>query len=307
MRIFYFFVLLLFWGEVSASTEKIPIPEFNLNQPVIDAANILTPNQHQYITHQLSELTRQADIEMAVFITPTIGNDSIETFSNRVFNIWKLGDKEKNNGLLFLIATNDHTVRIEVGYGLEGKMTDVQAGRIIRSIVIPEFKNNNYFNGIKLAIDDLSLILNVPIVSSTNNIGDHFDNQRYINNTLPRLIIWIVGVILLPNIIFRKRTLFIRSMKCSAVIVVGFVCADFLSGGQIVDINLYLLEFILCVFIFVFLFIIVSSITGKQFEGVFKKNSNNTKSNNRSGNNRFSHRSGGSGGSSGGGGASGSW
>jgi hypothetical protein len=83
----------------------------------------------------------------------TIGSESIEEYATRVFESWKLGEKGKDNGVLVVVAPKDRKMRIEVGYGLEGTLTDVGASRIIRNVMTPAFKDNDFDKGVSAGVD----------------------------------------------------------------------------------------------------------------------------------------------------------
>ncbi len=90
-----------------------------------------------------------------MLLVPTTGDDSIEEYAVRTFEKWKLGQKKVDDGVLLLVAKNDRTLRIEVGYGLEGAITDVQAGRIISEQITPQFRQGNFYGGIQAGVDSL--------------------------------------------------------------------------------------------------------------------------------------------------------
>src|SRR5258706_16297009 len=79
---------------------------------------------------------------------PTLDGESVEGYSTRAFEEWKLGQKGKDNGVLVVVVPNDHKMRIEVGYGLEGTLPDVAAARIIRNVMTPAFKAGDYDKGV---------------------------------------------------------------------------------------------------------------------------------------------------------------
>ena len=83
---------------------------------------------------------------------PTIGDTSVEEYATKVFENWKLGKKGTDNGVLVVVVPNDHKMRIEVGYGLEGTLTDVVSSRIIRNIMTPRFKAGDYDGGIETGV-----------------------------------------------------------------------------------------------------------------------------------------------------------
>jgi uncharacterized protein len=96
--------------------------------------------------------------QVVILTIPSLGGENIEDYSNRVFNEWKLGQKGKDNGVLIIVVPSERRMRIEVGFGLEGTLTDLTASRIIQDIMTPKFKNGDYDGGIKdgaLAVIDV--------------------------------------------------------------------------------------------------------------------------------------------------------
>lgn len=90
-----------------------------------------------------------------MLVVETTGDETIEQYATRVFDSWKPGDKDRDDGILLLVAWQDHTVRIEIGYGLEGVITDAQSGQIIRNSIIPAFKNGDLAGGLQEGISDI--------------------------------------------------------------------------------------------------------------------------------------------------------
>jgi len=129
---------------------------------VTDAANILETSQRAQLEQQLQAFEQQYGTEIAVVTIPSLEGDTIESVANRLFTRWGIGQKGKNNGLLLLLAVNDHRVRIEVGYGLEGLLNDALAGDIIREQMVPAFKESKYSLGIQNAVTVLMQILQNP-------------------------------------------------------------------------------------------------------------------------------------------------
>ena len=119
---------------------------------VVDNANILTAGTKQKIA-QLSEAREKAaGDQIAVLTMPSLEGESIEGFATRVFDAWKLGQKDKSNGVLVIVAPADRKMRIEVGYGLEGTLTDAAASRIIREAMTPRFKQNDFDGGVAAGV-----------------------------------------------------------------------------------------------------------------------------------------------------------
>lgn len=116
--------------------------------PVNDKANILTSAEHTKISTFLNGINEQSGIQIAVLTLPNLGDEPIELLSMRVAEAWKLGKKGEDNGVLLLISTADRALRIEVGYGLEGNLTDMKSGLIIRNVISPRFRSGQYGQGI---------------------------------------------------------------------------------------------------------------------------------------------------------------
>lgn len=114
-----------------------------------DEANILTIEQKQTLNNLVNDFEKKTGNEVAVFIIPELKNETIEGQAVKTFEEWGVGKKGQDNGVLLLVSLKDRQLRIEVGYGLEGVLTDLKSSQIIRDIITPEFKNNNYFLGIQ--------------------------------------------------------------------------------------------------------------------------------------------------------------
>lgn len=116
---------------------------------VSDFAELLTAEKEQELSQKLQQLQTDTSTEIAVVTVATLSGDSIEFFANELFRQWGIGSTVNNNGVLFLIAPNEKQVRIEVGYGLEGVLTDARASEIIRYDITPVFKTGDYTTGIE--------------------------------------------------------------------------------------------------------------------------------------------------------------
>ena len=114
-----------------------------LSGRVTDNAEILNAETRRDLTALLAEHERATTNQVAVLTVKTLAGESIEDYANAVFRAWQLGRKDKNNGVLLVIAPQERRLRIEVGYGLEGTLTDLIAGRIIQNVITPRFKRNS--------------------------------------------------------------------------------------------------------------------------------------------------------------------
>ncbi|MEP0548740.1 MAG: TPM domain-containing protein [Rhodothermales bacterium] len=114
---------------------------------VVDRADVLSPGTERALTDLFAEHERATSNQVVVLTVPSLEGDTVEGFAVRVFADWGLGQADRDNGVLLLIARDDREMRIEVGFGLEGALTDAQAGRIIRSEFLPAFRNGDYDGG----------------------------------------------------------------------------------------------------------------------------------------------------------------
>lgn len=137
--------------NVIHSQDLQPIPE--LRERVTDLSGLLSAEEKQELAAKLKAHEEQTTNQIAILIIPTTSPETIEQYSLRVVEKWKLGQKGKNNGVLLLFAMQDRKIRIEVGYGLEGSLPDAKASRIIREVIVPKFKERKFYEGITLGVN----------------------------------------------------------------------------------------------------------------------------------------------------------
>jgi uncharacterized protein len=133
----------------SRASAAAPIPP--LTGPVVDAAGMLDARSER----ALEELARAAraqeggqGVQLQYLLVPSLEGEDVEGYSIRVAEAWKIGSKGKDNGVLVVVSRDDRAVRIEVGGGLEGGLTDLQSGRIIRNTIVPAFRAGQYGRGL---------------------------------------------------------------------------------------------------------------------------------------------------------------
>lgn len=144
---------------VGANAQDATKPAQALTGRVVDAAGIIDPAQLQQLTQKLADFEAKSSDQVVVVTVPSLNGEDIESYSNRLFRAWALGQKQENNGILLVVAPNDRKVRIEVGYGLEGTMTDALSSVIINGTIIPEFRSGNYSEGIVQGVDGILSVL----------------------------------------------------------------------------------------------------------------------------------------------------
>ena len=126
---------------------------------VVDQANIIPVETRRDIEAKLADLETKSGIQLVVATVKSLEGQEVEPYTNELFRAWKLGDKTKNNGVLLLVAPNERRVRIEVGYGLEGTLTDVLSKVIITNAIAPRFKTGDFAGGIARGVDDIITVL----------------------------------------------------------------------------------------------------------------------------------------------------
>lgn len=144
-------VLLTCAALAVAQTAEVPY----LTGRVVDNAEILNAETRTRLTEALRQHEQKTGNQIAVLTVPTIHGESVEEYAVRVFEQWKLGQKGKDNGLLVLVVPQDRRMRIEVGYGLEGVVTDAHASWIIRNVMTPRFRDGDFNGGVASGVDAL--------------------------------------------------------------------------------------------------------------------------------------------------------
>src|ERR1051325_5394392 len=126
---------------------------------VVDQANIIPAATRGEIETKLADLEAKSGIQFVVATVNSLDGQEIEPYANTLFRTWQLGEKAKNNGVLLLVAPNEKRVRIEVGYGLEGTLTDALSKVIIANAIAPRFKAGDFGGGIARGVDDITTVL----------------------------------------------------------------------------------------------------------------------------------------------------
>jgi uncharacterized protein len=157
---------------------------YNPGQPegfVNDYSGTFTIEQKQLLENKLAQFERDSSNEIAVVLINDLQGDTIENFAEKLFKDWGIGKKDKNNGILILLAKNDHETRIEVGYGLESFFTDAHSDWTINKIMKPAFQSEDFYRGIDGAIDKIIITVkgeNVPALAADRNQNSNFDWRK---------------------------------------------------------------------------------------------------------------------------------
>ena len=157
MRAFFsFFFAFVLWSGLAVAAE----PQFPaLTGRVVDQARVLDANTRADVDRKLAALGSKTGTQLVVVTLASLQGYEIEEFGVGLGRAWGIGQKGKNNGALLIIAPNEHRVRIEVGYGLEGTLTDAISRLVIENGILPRFRANDYPGGIERGVDDLTQVL----------------------------------------------------------------------------------------------------------------------------------------------------
>ncbi len=130
-----------------------------LSGRVVDQAGIISQDAQSQLTERLRTLEDKSGIQLVVATVKSLDGNDIETYANKLFRNWKLGEAKNNNGVLLLVAPNERKVRIEVGYGLEGTLTDALSKLIIVNAIAPRFKAGDFSGGVDRGTQDIITVL----------------------------------------------------------------------------------------------------------------------------------------------------
>jgi uncharacterized protein len=193
---------LLLFSWISAFGNEIAIP--NLASPVMDEAKFLTIAENNNLSELIYEIRSANGPQITVLMVNDLQGYPIEEFSIRVAEKWQLGTKKEGNGLLIVIAKQEHKIRIEVGEGIEGEITDFEANKYITKVLIPSFRAGEFYSGLRLVIEDVAKKFNIEIKQRTKFVrrASHRQPGRF-DSLLPIAII----ILVFGHLFFRKRPL----------------------------------------------------------------------------------------------------
>ncbi len=185
-------VLVLVW--LVPANAQLPVPA--LTGHVIDQTGTLTPEQKATLEQTLVAFEAKKGSQLAVLVVASTAPEEIEQFALRVAEKWKLGRKRVDDGAIVVVAKTDRAVRIEVGYGLEGALTDVTSKRIISETMLPQFRAQDYFGGITAGVGQIIRVVDgepLPVPS-----GVRGESQGSVQQNLPMffMVALVVGGVL---------------------------------------------------------------------------------------------------------------
>lgn len=200
-----------------ASSEKIPIPKVEENVYIYDDDNVIEDDVEKKLNAMLVDLEEKTSVEFVIVSAKSLLDRSIEGYANNLFNTLGIGKKGKDNGVLLLFSRSDTKVRLEIGRGLEGLLTDSKCGRILDNYFVPYRENDEYTKATELTAKAVLSIIakeyNIEIDGLDENLID--EESRTEDNSFPRwLIILIIFIIV------------------AVIVILDYVCAKKSSGGD---------------------------------------------------------------------------
>ena len=191
-------VLALLWTFVAAVALTFPA----LTGRIVDQANVIPADVRGAIESKLTDLEAKSGIQLVVATVNSLEGQEIEPYANELFRKWQLGEKAKNNGVLLLVAPNEKRVRIEVGYGLEGTLTDALSKVIITNAIAPRFKTGDFSGGISRGIDDIITVLTTDSSEWEKRPSLRLDShQAPANDPFNWILALIAGVVIILLIV----------------------------------------------------------------------------------------------------------
>jgi uncharacterized protein len=165
---------------------------------IVDQANVISAETRNSLEPKLADLETKSGIQLVVATVLSLEGQEIEPYANELFRSWKLGEKTKNNGVLLLVAPNERRVRIEVGYGLEGTLTDALSKVIITNAIAPRFKTGDFSGGVSRGVDDIITVLTTDASEWQQRPSLRLDNQQ---SSDPAIWFLVAGLIALVTLL----------------------------------------------------------------------------------------------------------
>jgi uncharacterized protein len=196
----YLFLILLLSLNVWGAEIQIPA----LNSPIMDVAGLLNPEQKQDLSSLAYEINAHNGPQITILTVPDLQGYEIEDFSIRVAEKWQLGTKEKDNGLLVVIALAEHKMRIEVGNGIEGEITDYESNQYITKILNPAFRAKDFHGGLKAVMLDVAQKFNLKLSEGNRYVRRSTQNIS-IPGPLKLAFPFMIGILILGQILLGKK------------------------------------------------------------------------------------------------------
>lgn len=203
----------------------------SLTGRIVDQANIISTDTRNAVESKLADLEAKSGIQLVVATVTSLEGQEVEPYANELFRNWKLGEKAKNNGVLLLVAPNEHRVRIEVGYGLEGTLTDALSKVIITNAITPRLKTGDFNAGISRGVDDIITVLTTDTSEWQQRPSLRLDSQQTSDPATWLLVVVAIVFVILLIVFPGFRWLFFNLLLNVALSSGSSSSGGFSSGG----------------------------------------------------------------------------
>lgn len=230
-------------AAIPIAVSALDVPPAPTDIPVVDQTNTLSAEQKQALAAKIAKERADTGNQVAILMIKTLDDQAIEDYSLAVARGWGIGQKDRNSGVLLLVAKDDRRLRIEVGYGLEGALTDIRSGQIIRDRITPQFKDGKYYEGIDSGLDGIITAINGEKDPNLKpeSVGQGSSSNSWLS------YIWILFVIpvWLGSILARTKSWWLGGVLGGVAGVVIALFVGFLFWGIIAMVVLALLGLLL--------------------------------------------------------------
>jgi uncharacterized protein len=294
--------LFLCWTQAALADTEVP----ELKGRVVDLTNTLNASYIETLNQRIRSFEQRKGSQIAVLIVPTTQPETIEQYSIRAAEAWKIGRKKIDDGALLVIAKNDHKLRIEVGYGLEGALTDITSRRIIDEVIVPRFKEGDFAGGISEGLTRMIGVIDGEPLPKPKPEASHGPDVDWMSGLSAGWPFILVGALMIGSFL---RAVFGRLLGATAAGGVFAVLGWFIVGSLIAGAVMGGVAFLLVLIVGDSASLGVSPRGGRRSTDDWLSgwSSGSSSSGWSSGSSSSDSDSGGGGGSFGGGGASGSW
>ena len=224
----YPYILVLFLLFFTGIAHALDVPK--LQGYVNDYAGMISPEARARLENELGAFEKTDSTQIVVLTVPSLEGEAIEDYGIKVAEAWKIGQKGKDNGVIFIVSKQDRKMRVEVGRGLEGKLTDLMAGRIVDLVVKPMFKRGDFDGGVIAGVSSLIDAARGEFKTDGNHMNRRHDNSsRFMTflifiavailmlSSISRILGALAGAAGLPLLVF----LTISSIGLASIIILG--------------------------------------------------------------------------------------
>jgi uncharacterized protein len=204
----FFCIFYIFFNAFAFSQSDIKIPL--LNSPVVDEANFFSSSEKQDLSHLIRHIRNNNGPQIAILTLENLQGYEIEEFSIKVAEKWQLGSKEKDDGLLIVISKQERAIRIEVGNGIEGEVTDYRSSYYAKEILPSYFKKNQYYEGLQAVLYDVDSLFSQSLNQDAEKVlrkkKSAFSDSRG-SSWIEFIFVLVAAVLVFASALFPSRPL----------------------------------------------------------------------------------------------------